>query len=359
MQITVDDATYVVDPLSFDPTPVLKEAVERAEVGVVMHGADFDLRLLMRDLGIRVRGLVDTQISASLLGEEALGLASLLESRLGVTLSKKYQRADWAARPLTDGMLEYAASDTRHLEDLSDILEGELERAGRLEWAREEWKALEGVADEALEPDEPEDPVVRVKGARHLPLKQLAALRAGLEWRDRIARARDKATFRVIGDKPLVEAAMTGPRRVEDLLDIKGFPKGLAREEGKALIAELRAVRESSEAEIAPYPRGARRGPGRPPPELESLVDKLKQQRNRAAERVGLPRGTLLPKRRDPRDRARSAQGRRGARRPGGDAPLARRRRGRGASAGAPPRLSRGAPRCYAADSSLRLQSMQ
>ena len=85
-----------------------------------MHGPDFDLRLLRRDLDIGVRGLVDTQVCAALLGEENLGLAHLLESRLGVRLSKKYQRADWAERPLSPEMLEYAADDTRHLDDLAE-----------------------------------------------------------------------------------------------------------------------------------------------------------------------------------------------------------------------------------------------
>ncbi len=65
-----------------------------------MHGADFDLRLLHRDLGIRLRGLFDTQAAATLLGATSIGLAALLEEHLGVKLSKEHQRADWAQRPL-------------------------------------------------------------------------------------------------------------------------------------------------------------------------------------------------------------------------------------------------------------------
>ena len=64
----------------------------------------------------------DTQVAASILGESALGLQALLEGRLGLTLSKKFQRADWAERPLSDGMLDYAAADTRHLMKLADML---------------------------------------------------------------------------------------------------------------------------------------------------------------------------------------------------------------------------------------------
>lgn len=294
VQVTVADRTYLLDPIAFDPAPILEPALEDPAVAVVMHGADFDLRLLRRDLDIRLRGLVDTQIAASLLGEDGLSLAALLESRLGVKLSKKHQRADWASRPLTEGMLDYAASDTRHLEALADILLGELDQAGRRAWAEEEWTALETVADDATEEAAPEDPVVRVKGARKLPVRKLAALREALRWRDDIARARDRAPFRVIGDPPLVEAVMSGARRVEDLASIKGFPRGLARDEGKALLRSLRRVAEAPEEELEPFPKPARRGPGRPTPELEELVDRLKAVRNQRADEIGLPRGTLL-----------------------------------------------------------------
>lgn len=294
VQVTVGDQTWVVDPLAFDISPLLRGPLEDPNVRVVMHGADFDLRLLSRDLGIRMRGLVDTQIQASLLGITSLGLASLLETRFGVKLSKKYQRADWAERPLTEGMLEYAASDTRYLFRLSDMLGEELAAAGRSEWAEEEFLGLEEVADEPESDAEPEDPVARVKGARDLPPRQVTALRTAIKWRDEIARDRDKAPFRVIGDPPLIEAVALNPHRAEELKEIRGFPRGLAREEGKELLRRLRAVAEMPEGELKPYPRGYRRGPGRPPPELEELVDRMKRVRNSIADELGLPKGTLL-----------------------------------------------------------------
>ena len=295
VQVTIDGATWTIDPLAFDPTDLLRDALESADLPIVMHGADFDLRLLSRDLGIRVSGLQDTQIYAALLGEEGLGLASLLESRFGVELAKKYQRADWAERPLTKDMLEYAASDTRHLERLVDVLSEELDRMGRSAWATEECLALEAVSAKATSEDrQPVDLVTRIKGVRHLPIREVAAIRTALSWRDGIARQRDRAVFRVIGDKTLIEAVGSRPRRVEDLLAIKGFPTGLARTEGKALIRRLRAIRESDKADLIPYPKGVRRGPARPPPELEAVVERLKAVRNSIAEQLEIPRGTLL-----------------------------------------------------------------
>lgn len=294
LQVTVGERTYIVDPLGFDPTGLLRGPLEDPAVEIVMHGADFDLRLLSRDLGIRLRGLADTQVYASLIGEEALGLQSLLESRLGIELSKKYQRADWAQRPLTESMLEYAAEDTRHLERLADLLLDDLDRLGRRAWAREECRALEEVADEPQNADADPDPVTRVKGARDLSPRQVTALREALRWRDEIARERDRAPFRVIGEPPLVEAVARKPDRVEELLDIRGFPRGLAHSDGKELLRRLHAVTEMSDDELEPYPDDVDRGPGRPPPEVEARFRRLKEIRNRAAEELRLPRGTLL-----------------------------------------------------------------
>lgn len=295
VQVTVDD-TYVVDPFAVDIAAVFGDILEREDVEVVMHGSDFDLRLLGGELGLRVHGLFDTQIAASLLGVDGLGLAALLENRFGVKLSKKYQRADWAERPLSDEMLDYAASDTRYLFRLADELAAELEAAGRTEWARQECRALESVAEAAddASDDEPDDPVIRVKGTKDLSSRQVAALREALLWRDEIARARDRAQFRVVGDRPLIDVVARHPRKVEELADIKGFPTNLARGEGEALLERLEAIAQASDDDIVGYPRVAASGPGRPPPEIEEMANRLKSVRNRKAGELELPRGTLL-----------------------------------------------------------------
>jgi len=294
LQVTTQANTYIIDPMAVDSSEVLRESLERPDLPIIMHGADFDLRLLRTDLDIRLQGLFDTQIAASLLGESGLGLAALLESKFGIQLSKKFQRADWADRPLTPGMLEYAANDTRHLLRLADELLGDLLKAGRTEWVSQECLELEKAADPSSEITEPPDPILRIKGARDLSPRQVTALREALDWRDEIARSRDKAPFRVIGDPPLIEAVARFPSRVEQLREIKGFPTSLARSEGKSLLNRLRRVSEMSEEELRPYPKPVRRGPGRPDPETEELADKLKAVRNRKADELGLARGTLL-----------------------------------------------------------------
>ena len=60
----------------------------------------------------------------------------MLEKYFGVKLDKKFQKADWSKRPLSQAMLDYAAKDTAHLIALRDILQAEAEAKGALEPGR-------------------------------------------------------------------------------------------------------------------------------------------------------------------------------------------------------------------------------
>ncbi len=292
VQLTLGRDTYILDPFAIPVGDLLRPALQDERVEVVMHGADFDMRLLDRDLGIRPRGLFDTQVAASLLGIEGIGLSSLLERTLGVALSKKYQRADWAKRPLPRPMLEYAALDTHHLPTLADRLRDELEEADRMSWAREGFRALEEVRHE--EPEDP-DPVTRIRAARKMAPREVHRLREALLWRDEVARDRDRAPFRVANDSVLLEVARQAPRTIGELENLQGFSGSMARERGDDLLRRLAVVADLADAEIRGYPRREPGGRGRIDPEVEDRMKRLKAVRNRKAEELGIARGTLLP----------------------------------------------------------------
>lgn len=296
IQLTSGERTFLLDPFEIDVEPLLRPTLEDREVEVVMHGADYDVRLLDRDLGVRLSGLFDTQIAASLLGAEGIGLSSVLEDRLGVRISKKYQKADWARRPLPDAMIEYAALDTAHLPALADALRDDLTRTGRFSWAVEEFQELERVRFEATSD---QDPVMRVREARDLEPREVARLREALLWRDDIARQLDRALFRVAGDSVLVEAARRNPRNVAELQRLPGLNGSLAGEWGAQLVERFRSVNARPEADVEGYPfhlaRSNGGGRGRPTPEVEERLARLKAVRNERAADLGVDRGTLLP----------------------------------------------------------------
>src|SRR3954470_15176195 len=160
LQLSTRERTAIIDPIPIGKPPGLGQLLEDPGVEIVFHDADYDLRLLRQDYGWLVRNIFDTRVAAQLLGIKSFGLAALLDRYFGVKLDKKFQRADWSLRPLSQGMLDYAAQDTIHLLELRDRLKDDLERAGRWDWAREEFGLLEGTrwADE-----EADDAFLRIK----------------------------------------------------------------------------------------------------------------------------------------------------------------------------------------------------
>lgn len=293
IQLSTPERTFVLDPLALDLAPYLQPHLEDPRRRTVMHGGDYDLRLLRRDLGIRVATLADTQVAASLLGEPAIGLQALLERHLGIRVSKKYQRADWAARPLPGEMIEYAAGDTRYLHGLVETLEARLEELGRMSWAREEYRRLLASAHENRDAHGKEDPVTRFGAARHMDARSVTALRETIAWRDRIARQRDRAPFRVASDAALLAAVVARPASARALASVRGFPGRLAGREGRGLVEILRRVEGMPARELVPYPRPSVRGT-RPDPEEEAAFDRLKEVRNGVAGRLGLDRGRVM-----------------------------------------------------------------
>ena len=86
----------------------------------VFHAAEYDLICLRRDYHFEFTNIFDTMSAARTLGWPQVGLAAILDTHFGVTLNKKYQRADWKRRPLTPEQLDYARLDTHYLVALRD-----------------------------------------------------------------------------------------------------------------------------------------------------------------------------------------------------------------------------------------------
>jgi ribonuclease D len=294
VQLSTPVDNYVLDPFAIDLAPLLGPILEDPDREVILHGADYDLRLLDRDLGLTVRGLYDTQVAGAFSGEPALGLSALLGKWFDVKLSKKYQKADWAARPLSPEMLDYAASDTRHLHRLAARLRSQIAELGREHWVEEENRFLEELPPREDPVDV--DPLLRVKAARGLSPRVLARLRAGIAWRDALASRIDRAPFRVASDQALINVAEGQPTSTQDLAQTSAFPRRFARDEGQLLLDALRAADGLPEEELTGFPRPPRgKGPGRLTPEEDERAAAVREVRNARAPEVGVDRGLLLP----------------------------------------------------------------
>src|SRR6266850_4828007 len=225
IQISIPGEDLIIDPLRKLDLSAFGKILADSSVTKILHGADYDLRIMNRDFGFTLSNLIDTMVSSQLLGYEAFGLAALLERYFALTVDKSHQRADWAMRPLPRVMLEYAASDTRHLIPLADKLKEELIALNRWEWAQEEFTRLESIRFSEKE----NEGFRRLKGISAFDRRSLAIAKALYDWRDEMARAADRPPFKIFGNDAIIEVAKAKVANDEELAKVKAFPPALRR----------------------------------------------------------------------------------------------------------------------------------
>jgi ribonuclease D len=247
--------TEVLDPLGdepFDSAP-LAEVLADPAVEVVMHAGRQDVGLLRRSWDTDVTRVFDTQVAAGFLGfGNQEGYESLVRKVMGVKLKGSEGFTRWDRRPLTDQQLAYAADDARLLLELCDRLESRLAEQGRVDWAREESRALEDVSDVR----DAERSYERLPRLGRLDPESRAVARELADWREDAARAMDRPPSFVLPDQALVELARRRPRDKAGLEHIRGLPQQTLQRRGDKLLEALE--------------RGRRREPPPPPPEPTS-----------------------------------------------------------------------------------------
>jgi ribonuclease D len=275
IQISSRAGDRLVDPLAgFSLDPLLK-ALSGHEL--IMHGADYDLRLLQKHHEFVPSSIFDTMLASRLLGVRQFSLSGLVETYLGVKLEKGAQKANWALRPLTERMERYARNDTHYLKPLADKLKTELETKRRLAWHRESCVRL--IADSTRERPLDTDSVWRLKGSHLLSRPALAVLRELWQWREGEAVAANRPPFFVMSHETLVHlaAAAASTKPTEPLL-----PKHLSE---RRRIGVAKAVAKGLAVAPEHYPT-LLRSTGRRPSDAERrrFLDLQKRRDARAAE---------------------------------------------------------------------------
>jgi ribonuclease D len=247
----------LVDPIACDDLTPIIEAVRGLEW--VLHAASQDIPCLA-EVGLRPERIFDTELAGRLLGYPRVGLGSMVEVVLGLTLEKGHSAVDWSVRPLPEPWLRYAALDVEVLVELRDALERELKETGKLDWAHQEFSAI---VTNPL-PGPRVDPWRRVSGLHRVRrTRQLAVVRSLWETRDRMAATRDIAPGRILPDSAIVEAALAMPTTVEQLSAMPVFGGRSTRRSAGTWFAAIEAARALPESELPPAHLPAT---GPPPP---------------------------------------------------------------------------------------------
>jgi ribonuclease D len=232
----------VLDTLdeTLDPSPLVPLLADPA-VEIVLHAGRQDVALLKRSWGTDVRNVFDTQVAAGFTGRGAqMGYEPLLGDVLGVRLRKTASFTRWDRRPLTREQIQYAREDVLHILQLAAALQADLERLDRLQWAREECRALEAMSDER----DLDTVFARLPRVGGLDPSIRAVARELVEWREETARRQDKPVSSVLPDAPLVEVARRRPKDLDRLQQIRGLHEGTLRRRGREILAAVERGRE-------------------------------------------------------------------------------------------------------------------
>jgi ribonuclease D len=288
IQFSIPEEDYLVDPLALKDLSALGPLFANPRIEKIFHAAEYDLICLDRDFGFKFENLFDTMVAARILGRDAIGLGSILEQEFGVSLNKRYQRANWGQRPLPRDLLMYARLDTHYLIDLRAELARELERKNLMALAKEDFRRLTTVNGRSELGEEKPLDCWRIKGAYDLSGQQAAILQELCKYRDLVASRINRPLFKVINDRTLVAIAQEAPRDLRGLGRLPGMSARQVNRHGEEL---LKAVRRGLEAKPIRPPRASR-----PSERFVVLVETLREWRKETAQDLGVQSDVVLPR---------------------------------------------------------------
>lgn len=286
IQFSTSEADYLLDPLAFSDLSILGPIFADPSYEKVFHGAEYDIMCLKRDFGYSFANLFDTRLASRTLGRKRNSLQDLLNEAFDVQVNKRFQRANWGKRPLSQELLNYARYDTHYLLPLRHKLAQELQAANQWEEASEAFELLTKVNphNNGFDPNG----FWRISNARKLTPTQLAILRELYLYRDAQAKKLDRPHFKVIGDKSLLAIAQVTPENLDALGTVPGMTSGQIHRYGKGVLEAIQRGKSTQ------HPK---------PPKVHHVDDrivaryeKLHTWRKRTARKRGLESDIILPR---------------------------------------------------------------
>ena len=283
LQISVPGRDAIVDPLADVDLGPLRDALAQKEI--VLHGADYDLRLLRRNLNFVPQRIFDTVIAARMIGIREFSLAALVQRYFEIELAKGSQKANWAQRPLPARMAEYAVNDTRYLLPMAERLEAELNSRNRMEWFRQSCQRALDLS--AIDRERDLDEAWRISGAGALRGRASAVLRELWNWREKEAEAVDRPPFHILQNRELLHSA-------------ERFAAGESADYKHFSDRRRRAFRQAAERGMQlpekDWPVRPRRSGTRATAEIVKRIEQLRRQRDHAAKELHVESSFIAPR---------------------------------------------------------------
>jgi len=283
VQVSVPEGDFLIDPLAGTDLSLLAAVLTTKEI--VLHGADYDLRMLRRGLTFQPTRVFDTMIAARLLGLREFSYAALVEKYFGVQLTKGSQKANWAQRPLSSQMERYARNDTHYLLPLAQTLEHQLNERGRLGWFFQSCERAISAA--GIDRERNAEEVWRVRGSGAMRGAAAAVLRSIWTWRETEAQRVDRPPFHILRNEQLIQAAETAVNG--KMLHFRHFSERRTRDFRAAIQTALALTEED-------WPKARGRRGERPTKEVERAAEEMRKRRDAAAHELGIEPSFIAPR---------------------------------------------------------------
>ena len=290
VQIAGQERFAAIDPLAegIDLQPLFDLMADRSVVKV-FHACRQDVEIFYNLAGQTPTPIFDSQLAAMVLGYgDEVGYDSLVTQIAKARIDKSSRFTDWSHRPLSEQQLDYALADVTHLRVIYEVLNSELEAAGRTDWAAQELADLTS-ADTYEQPPELawKRLKIRSKDARFIGIAHALAA-----WREREAQVRDLPRNRIIRDDLLLEVAANRPTTQEDVVKIRRI--NVDKKSAAGIAETIRATLDLPKDQLPKVPKPQRlpRGIG-PVVDLLRVLLKYQCEENEVAQRLVANTGDL------------------------------------------------------------------
>lgn len=140
VQVCWGQTPILIDPLKKDICyKSFFRALSRPDLLKILHAPYEDIEVLMPYVGMHLAPIFDTQLASAFCGlGENTGYELLVNTLMGVQVSKGCQKSEWIHRPLSQSQMTYAAQDVLYLIPIYNELESRLRSLERFSWFEQE-----------------------------------------------------------------------------------------------------------------------------------------------------------------------------------------------------------------------------
>ena len=255
LQFATEGECVAVDPYEVGDLSAWWELMADANVAVIVHGGQAEIRFCLTEGGLRPQNVLDVQLAEGFQSRSyPLGYSALVSRVLRKRVHGKETRTDWRKRPLSQQQIDYALDDAKYLPEIWNRQQVSLSRLGRLDWVIAECDRQ--VDDSVAELERAS--WVRLPGINRLSAREFAVVSELADWREQEAVRTNRPARRILRDDLIVELGKRQPRSMKELMATRDMNRSGYRKSANEFLNCIKRVLDLPESELPTPPPSER-----------------------------------------------------------------------------------------------------